>query len=268
MTLAQQAYDHIREAVIAGRITPGMRLSDFRISKELGVSRTPVRQAIDRLRDEGVVDDHPSGGVVLRQPTVDELIELFDMREMVECHAIARAAEQVDDAALSELRESIHRIAEAARLVEVLGLKRMSGEIAACVDVADAKFHLRILELSDSPMLMGMVREQHVFSRVFGYRHYTSDVPLLKTLQDICTHHTGIVDALATRDPQQAQDAMRAHLQNARERLTTAKRNPSLAGEIGEEDTFETTRSGAHLQAVVRLENSLGCSRSEGGSAG
>jgi len=214
---------------------------------------------MDQLKQEGVIVEHPDGGFVLRQPSPEELVELFDLREMIECHAIARAAARVTDQDIDGLERLVQRIGESAKLVESLGLKKLSGEIAECVDAADAEFHLRILQISGNAMLMDMVREQNLFSRIFGHRHITGDLSLQATLNRIYLHHTRIIEALGSKDARTAREAMAEHLADARTRVSTHR--DSLAQDMASDQPFDSPRSGAHLKAIVDLENNLGHAR-------
>src|SRR5690554_6680547 len=107
MTQKQRAYDFIREKLIAGELHPGTRLSDVALSKEIGVSRTPVREAINQLASEDLVELVPHNGAFVKVPDEQELVELYDVRQLLETYAVTRAAAQINPGNLRKLEEMI-----------------------------------------------------------------------------------------------------------------------------------------------------------------
>src|SRR3954469_20008540 len=105
MSLAQKAYDHLQEGVLSGRLRSGTVISEQALARELGISRTPVGEAIRQLVREGLVEQVPRYGTIVRSIDRRELIDLYEMREAIESYAAAKAAELVSDAALDRLQQ-------------------------------------------------------------------------------------------------------------------------------------------------------------------
>src|SRR5262245_15044729 len=93
-TLVQRAYEHIQEAILSGHLPAGSVVSEAVLAKSLGISRTPVGEAIRQLAREGLVQQVPRYGTIVKPIDRRELIELYEMRAALESYAAARAAEK------------------------------------------------------------------------------------------------------------------------------------------------------------------------------
>src|SRR4029077_5867102 len=97
------ATELIREAIIDGRLPPGQRLKEEELARELGISRTPVREALLVLQTEGLVDAAPNRGAVVRSHDGDDLEDLYQLRALLEGYATRRAAANITEAAVADL---------------------------------------------------------------------------------------------------------------------------------------------------------------------
>ena len=91
-TLRQQAYLRLRERLVSGELRAGMQLSEPDLAKQLGMSRTPVREALRQMENEGLIDYAPRFGAMVRAADRDELAEMYAVREALESYAAAQAA--------------------------------------------------------------------------------------------------------------------------------------------------------------------------------
>src|SRR6187431_3293853 len=105
MSLAQKAYEHLQESVLSGRLRSGTVISEAGLAKELGISRTPVGEAIRQLVREGLVEQVPRYGTIVRSIDRQELIDLYEMREALESFAAAKAATRITGPALERLQQ-------------------------------------------------------------------------------------------------------------------------------------------------------------------
>src|SRR5437868_9162498 len=103
------ATELIREAIVDGRLPPGQRLKEEELARELGISRTPVREALLILQAEGLVDAAPNRGAVVRSHDADDLEDLYQLRALLEGYAARRAATNIPEAAVTELWASCER---------------------------------------------------------------------------------------------------------------------------------------------------------------
>jgi DNA-binding GntR family transcriptional regulator len=102
-TPADDVYLRLRRRLIEGHYPPGSRLVEERLAHDLGVSRTPIRQALARAAAEGLVHLFPNRGAVARSFTIDDLLEIYELRAVLEGHAAARAATQIGATQLADL---------------------------------------------------------------------------------------------------------------------------------------------------------------------
>jgi DNA-binding GntR family transcriptional regulator len=191
----------IREAIIGGVLQPGERLKEERLARELGTSRTPVREALRVLQSEGLIVAMPNRGAVVRSYTLAELEEMYDLRELLEGHAARRAAERITPETVAELQESCDRFAE---LITGADLSSLVEE--------NAFFHGTILRASDSERLTTMVRE--VIALPLVYRSYIWYSP--EQADASYRFHRFLVEALDAHDAERAHRVMCEHVAAAR----------------------------------------------------
>src|SRR6478735_10793417 len=101
--LPEKIYNHLRTKLLAGELPPGARLDYKKISAEMGVSTTPVREAMGKLASEGLVELVPRAGAIVRKLGAQEAVQLYGVREAIETYAAAKAAEKISEARLQQL---------------------------------------------------------------------------------------------------------------------------------------------------------------------
>jgi len=210
--LRDQAYATIAAEINAGRIPDGTRVSDRALAEQISLSRTPVREALIRLECEGLIESGEDGGYVVRQPNINELIDLFELRLAVEPYCAKMAAQRINDDQLSELQRLTDQLHEVAKVVRFGQFKIIDGELGRRLETADARFHHVIVSVGGNPYITRMLREQHVFSRVFGTRRYPPKRSPLGTVCHIWLHHQRILRALRNRDAQAAFREVEKHI--------------------------------------------------------
>ena len=199
------ATELIREAIVNGRLTPGQRLKEEELARELGISRTPIREALLVLQAEGLVDAAPNRGATVRAHTAEDLDDLYQLRALLEGHAARRAAGRLSDRQLDTLRDSCRRF-------DVLG----NGDVREIVR-ENLLFHNTILEGAASARLAQMVRKVIELPLVYkSYIWYSPDQ------QRISAHyHRQITKALEMHDGERAELIMKEHVFEARDLLVT-----------------------------------------------
>ena len=146
LSLGSQAYQEMKRIILEGRIPPGAKLNEGELARALGISRTPIREAINRLEKEGLVEIFPQRGAFVVQFTEKDVYELFLIRENLEGLASRLAAEKVTPASLAKLESCLEGFKEPFREKDV---QRYSRE--------DFKFHQTIVLLSDARRLIQLV---------------------------------------------------------------------------------------------------------------
>jgi DNA-binding GntR family transcriptional regulator len=161
------ATELIREAILDGRLGPGRRLKEEELARELGISRTPVREALLLLQAEGLVDAAPNRGAMVREHTADDLDDLYQLRALLEGSAARRATARIGPGDLALLRESCDRFDRLGAETEA-DLRELVRE--------NLLFHNTILEAAGSARLTTLVRRVIVLPLVYkSYIWYSPD---------------------------------------------------------------------------------------------
>lgn len=203
-TTTSAVAERIREAILGGMLVPGERLKEEQLARELGTSRTPVREALLRLQSEGLVEAMPNRGATVRLYGRAELEEIYDLRALLEGHAARRAAERIDEAGIAALRASCDRFALIAGGND---LHRLVAENAA--------FHRAVWRMAASERLAAMIED--VVAIPLVYRSYVWYSP--EQSQRSYDLHCLILDALETHDGSAAETLMHQHVLAGRDVL-------------------------------------------------
>lgn len=190
-------YTVLREAIVSGRFAPGRKLSENELAGELGVSRTPVREALAMLRDERLVAIRPQLGTYVTLISDDAVADAAFIREALECAAVRLTAEGAGDAGLAQLRGNVARQGEAVE----------AGDLAA-FDRLDDDLHKLLCELSGRRMVWDLSR------RANGHlaRVRRLSLPDPGYLREMVTEHEEIIRAIERHEPDIAEHTLRHHL--------------------------------------------------------
>jgi len=200
------ATELIRTAIIDGRLNPGERLKEEELARELGISRTPVREALLVLHAEGLVDAAPNRGATVRAHTAEDLDDLYQLRALLEGYAARRAAGRISDGDVERLHESCERFD---------ALRGGRDDLFELVK-ENLFFHRTILDAAGSQRLGEMVRKVMDIPLVYrSYIWYSPDQTRISVHS-----HRQIVKALAARDAERAEMVMKEHIFEARDVLT------------------------------------------------
>ena len=204
------ATELIREAILDGRLQPGQRLKEEDLARQLGISRTPVREALLMLQVEGLVVAAPNRGAAVRSHTPDDLEDLYVLRALLEGHAARRAGVRITEEQVDQLRESCERFDALAPEEELRELVR-----------ENMFFHSTILDIAGSARLASMVRR--VIELPLVYKSYIWYSPDQKRISS--HYHRQIVNALAAGDGDRAELVMKEHVFEARDLLVARLRS-------------------------------------------
>lgn len=205
-----RAYQHLRKRLIAGDFEPGTRLRYGPIGQEIGVSATPVREAAGRLANEGLVELVPQLGAVVRKIDRRELIEIYEVRCVMEPAAAAFAAERASESDVARIEMQLREMTQAADKQCRSESTYASRSIMSRYDQSDYQFHVLILEATGNGSLVRTTMQSHVLTRVFGIRkhRHTAD-----SMKQTCQEHQAILDAIRNRQPEQAREAAQRHIE-------------------------------------------------------
>ena len=215
---SQRAYRHIRQKILDGSVPPGTRLSYGSIGKEIGISATPVREAVGQLASEGFVELVPQLGAVVRELSRDEAVELYELREALESFAARRAAERIGDRLLAELERNLEASRELVAEVRHSGVETADAEAGRRFHGFDLAFHMTLIEASQNRRMLKVVGDSHILTRIFQADRHAFRLDILETT---LAEHEAIAEAVRDRDADAAEQAMRRHIRNSLELTLT-----------------------------------------------
>jgi DNA-binding GntR family transcriptional regulator len=211
-TLKERAYTYIRDRLLLGEIPTGKRLSDAEIARELGISRTPVREAIVHLEAQGLVEQQPGAGPTVKVLNRREMEETFELREVLECGSAVFAASRITDAEIAGLEQLLDQYEAAVSRLEAAGVTRSSSPWSDQLNLLDMAFHLKIIEAARNRQLLRMVRDLQLLTRIMQRRAEIPTMTYPERLKEICAQHRAIAGALRQRDVELVRQNVRRHV--------------------------------------------------------
>jgi DNA-binding GntR family transcriptional regulator len=203
-TVAGQVAEHLKAEILAGQRAPGSRLPQVEIARKLGVSTTPVREALAALQREGLVRLHPQRGAVVFLPSVEDLKEHYEIRAALEALAAAKAAERFEP--------------EWAKPLEALLDEMRDGPPAERYIALNQQFHTTLYEHSQRAQLVAMIAALRDASSAYLHIYRAqNDFPVVR----LDAEHRLILQACVDRDGERAAQATRDHLHNTVEHVAS-----------------------------------------------
>lgn len=197
--LSEQVKGRLLQAILDGRYPPGARIVETRVAKEFGTSQAPVREALRDLEALGVVETAHFKGARVRQPSMEELSEAFDVRAILEGHGARLALASITESHLQRLSDRLTQMRKAAR----------AGDPYAEA-MADASFHGIIMQLSGNATLERVWRTLEPFLRT-----YITIVSPGVDRQAVADRHEPIIEAFRHGDGDLLEAAIRRHFEGA-----------------------------------------------------
>ena len=207
--LKTQAYDRLKAAIVTGDYLPGTFLSERRLVAELGMSKTPIRAALERLEGEEYVRVSPRQGIVVREPALREIADQFEIRLALERHVIESLAGNLAAAQVARLRDNLRQQRQAAK----------QEDLAASIRL-DSEFHLLLCEFhGNQEILTTMMRLREKMTWVIGlvFKHSAG-----RMVPNLCEHEA-IAEAIIRGDCQAAIDGLRSHLEYGKPSLLSPR---------------------------------------------
>ena len=191
------AYDRLKRAIIAGVFPPEKLLVERELCEMLGISRTPVREALRRLSSEGLVESHPGRGMFVTRLTAQEAQQIYELKEALERMAVRLCIQRMEPAELEELGRCIEAHARAAT----------GGEPELAADM-DLQFHIMLVEFARSPKIAEHAKTILVQTR----RLSQLSVYDTSRTREFIQEHRAIYEALRARDSAAAEAAVSRHI--------------------------------------------------------
>jgi GntR family transcriptional regulator, rspAB operon transcriptional repressor len=204
-TLSEAAYEHVQMSILRGRLTVGSVVAERNIAEELGISKTPVRQALQMLRREGLLEVGRRRQLIVRGFTARHRAEVLEIRQALEQISVRNAAKEMSVEDIDYLRLLVMRQQRAVQ----------AGRDDEFVDL-DEEFHIRLAEGADLPIVAKSIAQLRGFVRIMRLGMTARDAI------HAVAEHTAILDAIEARDAEAATKALLAHLRNSSQDAVSA----------------------------------------------
>ena len=200
MNATEQAYHIIRNDILTGVLKEGERLTETRLSEDLGLSRTPIREAIGRLTIEGFIERQSGYTTRVAYFPEDEAEQIYEIRRLLECYSVQRAARLATHEDIAKLRAIHAAMQKDTPPPDKAAYRRLTA--------ANEEFHRTIVAAARSPRLTALMTTALDVSMVVRTYSMFSERDLQRSLN----HHEEIIQAIEARAPEWAASIMSAHL--------------------------------------------------------
>lgn len=207
--LWQSVLNQLRIAIVTGGLPPGAHLVETELAARLGVSRGPVREALTRLEQEGLIVNYPYRGKFVAEISEEDIHEIYDLRRLIEGRAIESLGRHLDPAGIERLRN--------IRRQMILALSEGRNEEFADLDI---EFHRQLIIMSERERLLKIWNSLASVSHAFIVLNARNDPEAIARITD---RHDGILDALIAHDTVVAREVLIQHLIEAENGLLVLK---------------------------------------------
>ena len=208
--MRERAYTYLLHKIISGDLPAGSALSEAALAKELGSSRTPLREAVGQLVAEGFLRQIPNRGSVVVQFAREDVADLYDLREALEIYAVEKAAQQtLRPAYLERLNQLVGAVLPLKEELEHSGKAQLSMEQMKRFVEIDLSFHALLVRAAGNRRILKVVSDTRVLINIFGMRRRGHDPSQLAVIH---RYHRDILDAVSRQDGETARKLMREHI--------------------------------------------------------
>ena len=207
LPLAKMAYEALRNSILTGELQPGEVHNEMRLAKQLGISRTPVREALLELSSQGLVTFLPRKGVIVNHPTPRDVMELFEVRKAIELAAmekVSRAGTAID---LRPLEKSLSDQRKALKKQDFLAYLE-----------ADRLFHATLSQMADNRRMVAILENIRDLIQLIGYHALVTE----GRGEAVIEEHEQVLEALNRKNPTAARKALERHLDKTRKAVDLA----------------------------------------------
>jgi len=205
ISLRKTAYDEIKHRIITCMFKPGEYINELQLSAILKIGRTPVHQALDRLMLEGMVEVIPRKGVIVKPLTLNEVLQIIEIRLINESYCARLAAERADSSEIAELTDVLSR---AKHWISMRDVEQMM--------LLDREFHSIVARAGKNEVLADLLLRLHERSLRFWFISLNEP----SQFEGVQKEHQAILAAIKAHQPNEAEKAMRAHIESFRSNVT------------------------------------------------
>ena len=204
--LDQKVYQILKTMIMERKLLPGEKIRQEKLAQELGISRTPLVAALKFLEHEKLVESKPRRGFFVRLFKIQEMVSIFELREVLEGLAARRAAGQITDTQINQLQQFFHPFKQ---MKEIKDYRSYSQE--------DRLFHNFVIQIGAKEFLRSILETYNIIS--FSYQVVSSE-GLVRSPNETLSEHLAVIEAICDRDPEAAEDLMRSHFKKSAASLT------------------------------------------------
>jgi len=201
-TLEQRAYEAIKDLILSGELKPNVRLTEEKMAKTLGVSRTTVKKAFIRLKEEYLLEDAPSQGVQIKLSSMEECLEAYEVREVLEGLAGRIAARCTDEKIVSKMIEEFEKLRSDGEEMDMNEFERLN-----------YNFHKMLADSYENKSITKFIMTLLMNTKSF---HHDRQIRSFYAEGSV-NEHLDILYAIKNRDETQAEHLARRHVKNVRE---------------------------------------------------
>jgi DNA-binding GntR family transcriptional regulator len=222
-SIREKAYIHIQRRIANGTLAAGGGISELLLAKELKSSRAPIREAMHQLAAEGMLEQNPSGGMVVAQLKREDIIELYELREALEIYAVGKVARTgMRPPDKLRLQRLVDEIADLRRGLKTNHRGALNAEEMDRFIACDLGFHALLMSVANNSRLQKIVSDTRLLIRVFAIRRAGHDCAALKRIQ---RYHQEVLDSVVKQQPEAAMAVLAEHIRTSqRERLDEYER--------------------------------------------
>jgi DNA-binding GntR family transcriptional regulator len=207
----ERAYLCIQQKIADRDILAGNAISEVALASELGLSRTPVHEAIRQLLGEGLLEEDSNGSIVVVRLSRQDFVELYELREVLECHAASKIARlQLDGKDLERLQTLAGEIKALRNQLTKSGKKALNDAEMRLFEMADISFHTFLMSIAENAVALKFFSKVRYLIRVFAARHSGHDA---EALARVHKEHMDLIHAIAEGDADKAMAAVSQHVQ-------------------------------------------------------
>lgn len=215
-TLSEKSYQYVRELLMRGEVAPGERLVTRNLADDIGVSLAPVREALNRLATEGLIEHIPGAGAFVRQADRQELEELYVLRDATESCAAAEAARYISSQQLEELDEIVGDWQQIASDIRQ-STKRLATrkQLHRWLDLEE-EFHEILIDASRNRLLARVIRDHRAVAAVFEAQRGDPSILTAEVAERTCNDRRELMAALHERDADKSRQLMSEQIRKGR----------------------------------------------------
>ncbi len=200
--LREIVYEELKRQIMIGEIPPGTRMMEVELADDMGVSRTPIREAIRKLEKEGLVSIEPRRGAYASEVSIKDMVDVLEVREFLEGMAAGLASKRITEEETEAIKHAVEAYREAVE----------SGATEEIIE-EDEIFHKLIVDCSGNKTLIQMINQVQELALRFRYIYYED----FSRYQNMPDEHQEILDAVLSGDPEVARKAADEHVLRLKE---------------------------------------------------